>query len=122
MIKELVNKRYKFAEEFENDKRIIVVTDGRIKSVKNYKEFLQECLTSDYKDIEELEEFMISILRVLAIIQDIELIIYDELEDRQKMNSEKKKVIYLDNFQSIIDIVLQLNLAKILTVYSSKSL
>ena len=105
----------KFESDFEKYKKIIIIDTDKKIIVKNYREFLTAFSLYSNNNIDELEEVFISFIKCIAIINEIEIKIFDELgSEKRKGNTEKIKYMYMDNLESIIDIINELGVAKVL--------
>ncbi|WP_394883880.1 hypothetical protein [Clostridium tertium] len=112
------DKEMKFENNFKNYKKVIIVTNEKKVVVKNYREFLEGILLESDDTIEELEEFFVSFIKFIAIINEVIVEVFDKsTKGIREKNTEKLKRLYLDDFESIINIIEELNLARVLIVY-----
>ncbi|MFQ8923060.1 MAG: hypothetical protein ACLR60_14280 [Clostridium paraputrificum] len=122
-MEEIMNERKtcsekKFETYFKMYKKVVVINEEGKKEVKSYKEFLEIFSSEPYSMLEELEEFLISFIKCIAIISDVKLeIFYNSDGVKKAKNTEKIKRVYLDDFESIINVLEELKLARVLAVY-----
>jgi hypothetical protein len=115
--------KMKFENNFKNYKKVIIVTNERKILVKNYREFLEGVLLESDDTIEELEEFLVSFIKFIAIINKVEVEVFDKSKKFiREENTEKLKRLYLDDFESIINIVEEFNLARVVIVYKESDI
>ena len=109
----------KFDSYFKSYKKLIMIIDEERKEIRSYKEFLEGFLIVSYDTIEETEEFFISFIKFIAIIREIQVDVFYNSEKLliKEKNTEKVKKLYLDDFESIINIIEELNIARILKIY-----
>lgn len=113
----------KFENNFKNYKKVSIVTNERKILVKNYREFLEGVLLESDDTIEELEEFLVSFIKFIAIINKVEVEVFDKSKKFiREENTEKLKRLYLDDFESIINIVEEFNLARVVIVYKESDI
>lgn len=116
--KEISDEEVKFKSYFEKYKKITVICEEERRVVKSYIEFLQLFLSDSYDSIEELEEFFICFIRCMAILNEVNLeVFYNSEGSKKEENIGDVKRLYLDDFESIINIIEELNIARILIVY-----
>ncbi|MDU6522148.1 MAG: hypothetical protein E6526_16395 [Clostridium sp.] len=122
-MEEIVNKRKnccekKFESYFKKYKKVIVINEEGRKEVENYKEFLESFSSEPYEILEELEEFLISFIKCIAIISDVKIeLFYNSDGIKKESNTERIKRVYLDDFESINNVLEELRIARVLAVY-----
>lgn len=108
----------KFESYFKMYKKVVVINEEDKKEVKSYKEFLEIFSSESYSMLEELEEFFISFIKCIAIISDVKIkFFYNSDGIKKEENTEKIKRVYLDDFESIINVLEELRIARVLAVY-----
>ena len=122
-MEEIMNERKtcsekKFESYFKMYKKVVVINEEDKKEVKSYKEFLEIFSSESYSMLEELEEFFISFIKCIAIISDVKIkFFYNSDGIKKEENTEKIKRVYLDDFESIINVLEELRIARVLAVY-----
>lgn len=120
---EIMNKRkkcceMKFESYFKKYKKVVVITEDGKKHVENYKEFLEIFSSEPYDMLEELEVFFVSFIKCIAIISDVKIeLVYNSDGIKKEGNTERIKRVYLDDFESIINVLEELRIARVLAVY-----
>lgn len=108
----------KFQSYFEKYKKVVVINEEGKKEVKSYREFLELFLSEPYDELEELENFLISFIKCIAIISEVKIELFYNSEEIKKVeNTEKIKRVYLDDFESIINVLEELRIIRVLVVY-----
>lgn len=108
-------------ERFIKDNVVYLVRyDNVIFKTKTYTEFLNVFYEGNYIDsIEKKEEFLIGLIEMVALINDFNLLIYDNYENltNEKPEIEKNEfTLYKDNINSVINILNLLDIARVFQV------
>lgn len=100
MINVIKANQDKFYNEFKN--KNIFYNDLHI---INYRELLNMILGKDDSfPIEELEEMLVAYIKIIGIIENIEIIVFEN-SNLKFDNTKYIKYLYLDNLESIINII-----------------
>lgn len=116
--KMIYNKELKFESDFKKIQKIVILNEEGIREVRNYREFLEGFYIKENISIEELESIFISFIRCIAIMKGVSIKVFDK-SDNETMEKDTKdtKKIYLDNLESMIKIIDELDIARVLVAY-----
>ena len=113
MINEIQLNHDKFYNEFIN--KNIFYNDIHI---TNYEELLILILEKDdIFTIEELEELLVAYIKLIGIIENIEIKVFEN-SDLKFENTKYVKYLYLDNLESIIEIINDLGIVDKVYIYN----
>ena len=104
----------------EEDIWYLVRYDNIVFKANTYEEFLNVFYEGNYKDpIEKKESFLIGLIKMVSVINNFKLLIYDDNYKKIKKETESTKknfILYKKNINSIINILNKLNIARVFKV------
>lgn len=104
----------------EEDIWYLVRYDNIVFKANTYEDFLNIFYEGNYMDpMEEKESFLIGLIKMVSLINNFNLLVYDDNNKKikKKIESNKKKfILYKRNINSIIYILNKLDIARVFKV------
>lgn len=104
----------------EEDIWYLVRYDNIVFKANTYEEFLNVFYEGNYMDpIEKKENFLIGLIKMVAVINNFNILIYNDNYKKIKKETENNKknfILYKKNINSIINILNKLDIARVFKV------